>query len=352
MKNRSSILFKKQESQIDSTTSIIYFRLIALWILCEAMLGSIIFTLHIPISGLLIGSCAIVLISLIAFYGPGRGAILKATIIVAIFKMMLTPQAPPTAYLAVFFQGFLGEILFWNKKYFRVATALLAVLALIESALQRIITLTIIYGIDIWTAFNKFVSKLTGEGEVTNYSYFIIFCYVLLHIVVGFLIGIWAGSLPSKIKNINSGFKNYVFDYSDMHTTTILEIKKNKRFKIIFLIIWAILLLLYVQSFFEIGKSILPQNQILKILIRSVIIVLTWYFLISPVLKRILNTWLQKKKRQSAEQIRQIVSLLPSIQNMVVKSWSISSEKKGLGRMRLFSKIVLANTFNVSPYKQ
>jgi hypothetical protein len=83
----------------------IYYRLIALWVLCEALLGSIIFTFRIPVSGLVIGSCAVSCISSIAWYHPVKGAILKATIIVAIFKMMLTPQALPTAYFAVFFKG-------------------------------------------------------------------------------------------------------------------------------------------------------------------------------------------------------------------------------------------------------
>jgi len=99
----------------------IYYRLIALWILCEALLGSIIFTFRIPVSGLVIGSCAVTCIALIGWYHPSKGSILKATIIVAIFKMMLTPQALPTAYIAVFFQGLMGELLFWNRKNYKLA---------------------------------------------------------------------------------------------------------------------------------------------------------------------------------------------------------------------------------------
>src|SRR5687767_12343759 len=158
--------------------SVIYYRLIALWALCEAMLGAIIFTFRIPVSGLVIGSCAVTCITLIAWYVPTKGAILKATLIVAIFKMMLSPQAPPPAYIAVFFQGLMGELLFWNRKYFRLMCVLLAVLAMIESAFQRIFSLTIIYGNDLWTALNTFISKFTGSTEPTNYSYFILFWYV------------------------------------------------------------------------------------------------------------------------------------------------------------------------------
>src|SRR4030095_12568096 len=111
---------------------------IALWVLCEAMLGGIIHGFKIPISGLVVGSCAVICICLIAYYVPVKGSIIKATIIVAIFKMMLSPQAPLPAYIAVFFQGLMGELLFWKKRYYRLCCLLLGVIALLESGLQRI----------------------------------------------------------------------------------------------------------------------------------------------------------------------------------------------------------------------
>jgi hypothetical protein len=76
--NRNSLLKDRGNS--------LYYRLIALWVLCEAMLGAIIFTFRIPVSGLVIGGCAVTCITLIAWYKPVKGAILKATLIVAILK--------------------------------------------------------------------------------------------------------------------------------------------------------------------------------------------------------------------------------------------------------------------------
>jgi hypothetical protein len=121
-----------------------------LWVLCEALLGSIIFTFRIPVSGLVIGSCAVVCISLIAWYVPAKGAIIKATLIVAIFKMMLSPQAPPPAYIAVFFQGLMGELLFWNG-ILPVVLCGTGPAGHDRVGFQRIISITIIYGNDIWT---------------------------------------------------------------------------------------------------------------------------------------------------------------------------------------------------------
>ena len=68
---------------ITAPQSLIFYRLIALWALSEAMLGGIIHGLRIPVSGLIVGSCAVICICLIAWYVPKKGSILKATIIVA-----------------------------------------------------------------------------------------------------------------------------------------------------------------------------------------------------------------------------------------------------------------------------
>ncbi len=322
----------------------IYYRLIALWVLCEALLGSIIFTFKIPVSGLVIGSCAVVCISLLAWYVPAKGAIIKATLIVAIFKMMLSPQAPPPAYIAVFFQGLLGELLFWNRKYFRVFCVVLAMLAMVESAFQRVLSITILYGNDFWTAVNSFLKNLTGSEQITDYSFFIILWYVLLHIIAGILVGIWTGFLPQRIRNMSGLQKKYSVEMVES-TIQIPRRKRKKIFRLVLLITWILLIAIYIQSFFKIGPSLLPSAMVLRILIRSVIIVLTWYFLISPVLKQLLHKWLQRKKQQSAEQVQQVLNLLPSTQGLMVRSWQLAADRKGWKRIVLCCKIILANTF-------
>jgi hypothetical protein len=99
------------------------------------------------------------------------------------------------------------------------------------------------------------------------------------------------------------------------------------------------------------GAPVLPDNLVLRILIRSVIIVFTWHFLVNPVLKQVLHKWLQKKKKQSAVQVQQVLHLLPSTKNMVIKSWSLSAEKTGLKRIFLCCQIILVNTFNTEAIK-
>lgn len=330
---------------IPTGNSLIYYRLIALWVLNEAMIGGIIHGLHLPVSGLLVGGGAVVCISLIAWYVPRKGAILKATIIVAIFKMMLSPHAPLPAYFAVFFQGLLGELLFHRRRFFRLACIALGMLALLESGLQRILVLTIIYGNGLWQVVNDFFNRLTGQTELTDYSFFIIVCYVLFHAFVGTLIGIWAGAIPMRVKLMGSLRQEYLVKPASSGGLMTEKQRRKKRGKTILFICWLVLVILWAQSEFKIGSPWLPASLPLHILIRSFIIVLAWVFLVGPLLTGMLNKWLQKKQSHSAGDVKAVLDLLPQTQNLLIRAWQLSAEKKSLARIKLWARIVLAYTF-------
>jgi nucleoside-triphosphatase THEP1 len=329
-----------------SERSLIYYRLIALWVLNEAMLGGIIHGLKIPVSGLIVGSCAVVCICLIAWYVPVKGAILKATIIVAVFKMMLSPQAPLPAYIAVFFQGLVGELLFRNRRFFKLSCLLLAVLALVESGLQRILVLTIIYGNDVWKVINDFMNGLTRQKVTANYSLLIAGGYVLLHFIAGLVVGWWASILPGRITKWSKEEGNKIIISNSVTTDLPGLSKRKKRLKKSLFIIWILLVLLYVQSYFKIGAPLLPSHISIKILLRSIIIVLSWYFIVGPLLKQLLHHWLQKKKTQSQQEIEQVLQLLPVTQQLIAKSWRRTRSNKGWKRITACSKMILVNALN------
>jgi len=327
----------------------IYYRLIALWVLCEAMLGGIIHGFNIPVSGLVVGSSAIICICLIAWYVPGKGSIIRATIIVAIFKMMLSPQAPPPAYIAVFFQGLMGELLFWNRRFFKLSCIVLAVLGLLESGLQRILFLTIVYGNDLWKVINNFINGLTKQKSVTNYSLWIGGAYVALHFITGLLVGWWASLLPKRVEKWSDN-PAYSIVLSDIAATGLpVRSKKKKRLKKGLFIIWLLLIGLYVQSYFTIGTPLLPSHISLKILLRSLIIVLSWIFIVGPLLTQLLHRWLQKKQSQSQQEIEEVLRILPAAQQLIAQSWKRSAGNKGWKRIRVWSKMVLVNSLRPNP---
>ena len=330
----------------------IYYRLIALWVLCEAMLGGIIHGLKIPVSGLVVGSCAIVCICLIAWYVPKKGAIIKATIIVAIFKMMLSPQAPPPAYIAVFFQGMMGELLFWNRRFFKLSCIVLAVLGLLESGLQRILVLTIVYGNDLWKVINNFINGLTKQKVATNYSLLIGSSYVLLHLITGLFIGWWASLLPKRIAQWSQDKQNIINRDDAAKVNLPVPSRRKKRIKIGLLIIWFLLIGLYVQSYFKIGTPLLPSHISLKILLRSLIIILGWLFIVGPLLTQLLHWWLKKKQTQSQQDVQQVLQLLPVTQQLIIQSWKQSAGNKGWKRISTWSKIVLVNALTPLSFRR
>jgi hypothetical protein len=64
---------------------------------------------------------------------------------------------------------------------------------------------------------------------------------------------------------------------------------------------------------------------------------------VNPILRKIMRKWLERKKLQSENDIKEIVKLLPSTQLLVTESWKKSAEKKGIKRISLFFKIVIFN---------
>lgn len=328
----------------------LYYRLIALWVLSEAMLGGIIHGLHIPVSGLLVGSCAVVCICLIAWYVPLRGAILKATILVAIFKMMLSPQSPPMAYAAVFFQGFLGEILFHRRRHFAVACMAMAVLTLLESGLQRIFVLTVIYGNDLWTVINSFINKLTGQQQSTNYILLIGSGYVLLHLLAGVVVGWWVARLPAQVENWRN--EKRLVQAGNHSPQTPIAARRRRFIRITMLITWLLLVALYLQAYLHIGKPLLPSHISLRIILRSLIIVLGWVFVVGPLVKQFLYHWLQQRKGRWQEEVQEVLNLLPATRHLAVQSWKQATGQHGWQRLNNWGKTLVANALHPAELKK
>lgn len=324
----------------------IYYRLIALWVLCEGIIGGMMHAVKIPFTGMIVSSGAVICICLIAYYVPEKGSILKATLIVAIFKMLLSPHTPPTAYIAVFFQGMMGQILFFNIRYHMLSCILLAVFALVESAVQRILLVTVLYGTDFWSAVNEFLRKITNQSAVTNYSLFIAAGYILLHAIGGLIVGLLAGSIVWQSKSWNILHEDYLIPEITYKKNIIEHPKRasGSKIKFLFLIIWGMLILLFVQSYLHIGTPVLPANVTLQILLRSVLVVLTWYFFLSPALSFLIKKWLSRQQIKAESDINQVTLMLPFAKYLLIKSWQLSAKQKGIKRLSMFSKIMLMNT--------
>ena len=321
----------------------IFYRLVALWAFCEGFAGGIMHLTKIPFAGMFVSSLAVLCIIFIGFFVNAK-AILKATVIVAILKLMLSPHSPPTAYIAVFFQGFFGSLLLSNKKYFTGAAILLGFLALVESSIQRILVLMILYGNNFWQAINEYLSKLNGSKYTFNYSLVLAGIYVLFHAIIGIIIGIYGGRLAQRSFNWKKE-PSFLINY--IRETNFENFKKKKKkLKIKYILIYpllAVLIFMILDSYINPGNSVLSTNALLLIVIRFLAIIMFYLFVIKPLIMLFIKSRLNKAQQKNKEEINKVLQILPEVKSIFTKGWQLSSTQKGLKRMKLFSKILLIN---------
>ena len=323
----------------------IYHRLIALWIICEAFAGGLMHGFKVPFSGLIISSLAIICITLIAYFVPEKSAIIKATIIVAIFKLMLSPHSPGTAYIAVFFQGFLGHFLFKNKKYFGTAAILLGILGAVESSIQRLLVLVIVYGNTFWKALNVYINKLTGEQHISNYSLYLAIAYVIIHAIVGFIIGVYGFKIARNAHEWKIKYPDLKIETLEPYRIDMMHAKKKTNLlKWILFACWLLLVSLYAYSWIYPNEVSIPKEEIIGILIRSTILIISWYLIVGPLFFRVIKRYLERRKIQEGETINAVTTLLPDMSAIFIGSWKISGNQNGLQRYKRFVKILIINT--------
>lgn len=317
----------------------LFYRLTALWVVIEAFLGGLIHGLKLPVSGLLVGSAAICIISLLAFYFNKKGVILKATLLVVFFKFLLSPHSPPTAYVAVLFQGLIAEVLFWNRKYFKLSCITFGLLALIESAVQRIAVLMILFGLKFWQAVNDWLSKLFHQSITSNYSLWMAIGYIILHAVLGLFVGIWMSKLPQKINNWK--LVAQVNNASSL-STNIYQPKKNKYKNVIWILpVWLCLFGLVVWGLLKQNSTAFALHWAVQLCARMGFILLTWYWLVIPLFSFFLKKFINKVNTKYAVEIKAVQTVLPFIQQLIQESIKETKESKGIKKWKLVFKKVI-----------
>src|SRR5688572_14835069 len=156
-------------------------RLIAVWALAEGVLGGVLHALHIPVTGLVVGSIAVCCLSLLARFRRRRGDLLKATLLVLLVKAMLSPHAPLAAYIAVLSQGLLAELFILSGRNFKLNCILFGFVTQLQSALLHIGKLVLVFGLEIWAAFDDYMNKLAQNiGLESNpYTVYLAAIYLL-----------------------------------------------------------------------------------------------------------------------------------------------------------------------------
>ena len=71
-------------------------------------------------------------------------------------------------------------------------------------------------------------------------------------------------------------------------------------------------------------------------LIRSVLIIVIWYFLVAPIMKKLFQKFLANKKAAYLDEMNEILEMFPKFRRVVSYCWKNSLHKKGLSRIKYF----------------
>ncbi|OBX24087.1 MULTISPECIES: hypothetical protein [Bizionia] len=317
-------------------------RLTALWALNESGLGGFLHVFNSPFTGLIVGGIAILLISLIAFYAENKWqSILKALVIVLIIKMAVSPYSPFTAYISVSFQAVLAAFLFSNFSWHSFTLIVLGMVTFLQSALQKLLTLTIIYGTEFWEAINIYGSWIQNKMNLlteTSTTSVLIGLYLFIYGVCGLLAGLFINRMIGIIATkANTDF--YLEPVTQANNTK--KPKRNYSSKIIW--VWLITIAIIVLAFTLFGGTLFGWQKAIYIILRSFFILMIWYLVLGPFVLKLIRKYLNHKESKYQEDITNAMDLFPYFRQIMSYTWKETKHLKGYTRFKYFMANSISN---------
>ena len=327
-------------------------RITALWAFSEVALGGILHILKIPLTGLFIGSAAVIFISQIAVLSEKKSQILKSALLVILVKAVVTPFVPLNSFFAVTLQGLLGFVFFSIFPSKNISALLLGISALTFAAFQKLIMMTLLFGNALWDSIDSFVSFITSQVPILNFglnasaSFIIILIYTSIHLLAGVIVGYYAGrfdkwleakSAQLKAENIDKDFSEHVFEKRKNGKRKRWWERKSGIVLLCFMI--CVMLITYFTPHLAKIKSI----DVLFMLIRVIVFSLIWFNFISPMIVKWIGNFIEKKKFEHASEVNRITELFPAFNKIIEYCWFKSATKKGFSRIKAFLSLSLAH---------
>lgn len=248
-------------------------------------------------------------------------------------------------------QAVLGYILFF-RGFNKISAIVLGFLSLLFSAFQKIIILTLVFGMTLWESIDIFfefiIGKLVPENiniDQLSFSYIIIGAYLASHIIGGFIAGWYASILPGRLRMHSADKIISMSENINGFLNSVKSPSKKKKWWLkpssIFLLIFLLTVILISFLFEEVDSNI--AVKISTMFIRSIFIIIIWYYFLSPLLLKLVSKILSNKKQKQADEIESIVQLFPNIKSIIKFSWNKTVSYRGMKRIIIFVDNVLIN---------
>lgn len=326
-------------------------RLTALWALNECGLGGFMHAFGSPFTGIVVGGISILLISLIATHTKTVvPTLIKALSIVLLVKLSVSPHSPITAYIAVAFQAFLGMFLYSLFSVNRFTVVLLGGVTFLESALQKLLTLTIIYGQSLWDAvalYTAWVSDKLAFLQLTISSKTLIALFITFYVCAGISVGFLIVRVMKLMQTVEVSQLN-------LNPTALQpSMKKNPAVRSNKLVLfWVVTLVIIMLPLFFFNTEFGGLKKGLYLIARSFLILVLWYKILGPLFLKGLNKLLSKRQSAYKTDIQNTLDLLPHLRIIIRYAWQDSGSLKGLNRMQHFLARSIVYSVQYNPIKE
>ena len=315
-------------------------RLTALWALNEAGLGGLIHAMRVPFTGIVVGSTAVVLIALIAFFAERKAkAILKATVIVLLIKAAASPHTPLPAYASVSFQGLAGALLFGLLPSVRLGALGLGLLALWQGAVQKLLVMTILYGKSLWESVDAvgrwILEKMgSGPGELSPTGWFLV-VYLGYYTLAGLITGWLAGAIPGEIGRALDRPRPAARAAAGA-APDLPRMPARKRWwqRTPFRAGAVLALLLLTTTWLAPGPG--GWSQGLRVVARVLIVLALWLGVLRPLGRALFRRFRRREQAAYGAEVARALEQLPGLRQIAAQAWRTSGDVSGFRRWKRF----------------
>ena len=207
-------------------------------------------------------------------------------------KAGASPHAPLPAYIAVGFQGLMGALIFQIFKSSAFAIIIYTLIAMLESALQKLLLMTFIYGKAIWEAFDVFSQSVLSSFHLQLYgtaSQWAVSIYLGIYVFAGLLIGYrLTGFDKRKSYYLNLWKKKEAISF-DQFAIKSWGVDKTKH------LFWLIYLSIVVGMSMSLALLGEHKHDLFYVVFRSMAAIFLVFWVINP----LFNWWIKRKSKSN-----------------------------------------------------
>lgn len=276
-----------------------WFQLTALWAFVEVTLGGLLHAIRLPLTGLIVGGSAVALLCVMALKSQNIWSdIIRATGVVLVVKAGASPHSPIPAYLAVSFQGFAAALVFSLVRNYKVASILFSIIAMMESSMQKLLTLLIMYGKSLKDALDIFIGTVAKELGVNSLSAssgfsgtaWLAIVYVSIYVIWGAILGWRMSGFPNRLNSLLEIIRYKQKEYREPNSMYRSSLTSNKY------TFWFVYLIGLVSMVLILGLVEDSKYNVTYVVIRSLSATLMLFLIINPLFNYFVKRGAKKHK--------------------------------------------------------